>query len=108
MRNIPTYQALAIAHQEAIADQEGDVIGPVTYLNVGYVLDRTEMELERICITCPNGEDRNYWAYDLRQFMDITKIRDLFDTRPGEDEQDAKVRGKKRNPKKGSDGEDKS
>jgi len=86
-KNIPTQQVAAFRGQMPLMG-----IGDVSFIDVGYVLDRDQVNVERICAVCPNGEE-NFWEYDLMSGTDVTKVQNLFAATDFE-ELESEVRGK--------------
>jgi hypothetical protein len=85
--NIPTRQVAAMRGQLPLPG-----IGDVSFIDVGYVLDREQLDIERICAVCLNG-DEDFWEYDLVTGSDISKVHHLFPATEFK-ELHAEVRGK--------------
>lgn len=80
-RNQPTKQVQDFREQIPLPG-----IHTVYNLEAGYVLDKLETGIAKICITCPNG-GRNYWEYEIQDTgATVSAIRDLFNERPSADE----------------------
>lgn len=73
-RNQPTSQVMAFLGQETVLGLS------LSYnLELGYVLDFAQREMESIHLVCPNGGKNRYWSAELAESEVKMNVVDIFD-----------------------------